>query len=656
MKLHFLLPLLLSLPLNALGQYALHPCASNKLTATHPTAALRGTVADQREEDYDVRYVKLDIQLNNVNTAISGNVLTRATTRSTISSYVFELTNDLVIDSVKAGGQLRTFTHTGEVGAILLGTSVPANTLLETQIYYHGAVPSGSAFFDRGLRNVFSGAALRRYTFTLGEPYAVKDWWPCKQALQDKIDSSDVWITVPDTLMAGSNGILQRVTPVSSGRKRFEWKSSNPIDYYLISACVGNYSDYSYFMHFSNSSDSMLIQNYMYPNALPLRKPVLDSTALMVDYFSTLFGRYPFWKEKYGHCQAPLSGGEEHQTMTTIGIWESEVVPHELAHQWFGDHVTCGTWKDIWLNEGLATYAEYLHVAHFESSTRAAQKIASIHRNSMVEAGSTNIDPTGAVYVDDTTDEQRIFSSRLSYNKGGSVAHTLRFEANNDTLFFNMLQAYQAQFANSTATTEEFKNLVAQQYGRNMDTFFNQWIYSSGWPVFNATWNQVNNSVIISLDQQTTGNFTAHRYSTPLEIRLNGPQGDTIVRVFTNDGATVFTIPWARPVTGITIDPNDWLLDAAGTITQNSSLYIAAQPNRTAIIYPNPVHDFLNISGLPAGELYIMDVTGKLLLKQPVTGAATTRADLRGFLPGLYIYRLQQKGKASDINGRFVKD
>ena len=636
---------------SAQSGYSIHPCAAIKL-AHHPLTANKGTVADPLEENYDVKYVKLDIALTNADGSISGNALTTAVTKTAMSEYVFELTADLTIDSVKINGQLRTVTRSGEVSKALLPAAIATNTSFQAQVFYHGTIVSGTSFIDRGLRNVLSGAANLRYTFTLGEPYAVKDWWPCKQALQDKIDSSDVWITVDSSLKAGSNGLLKQITTISPVKRRYEWKNSYPIDYYLISASVGKYDEYSRYMHFDNSTDSMLMQHYIYPNTLNVRKPVLDSTELMVNFFSSIWGRYPFWKEKYGHCQAPLSGGEEHQTMTTLGVWDMDVVPHELAHQWFGDHVTCATWQDLWLNEGLATYAEYLHVEHFKNAA-AANKMLWMHIYSMYNEFGT-VTPTGAVYVDDTTDEERLFSPRLTYNKGGSIVHTLRFEANNDTLFFNTLRLYQQQFANGTATTEQFKNLVAQQYGRNMDTFFNQWIYSSGWPVYNATWNQKNDIVFVSLDQQATGNYTAHKYSTPIEIRFSGPQGDTIVRFRTNDNNTVFSFPWNKTVTGITIDPRDWLLDGPGVISKDASLAVGTVPGIPLHIYPNPVHDYLTINMPAAGEVSIFDISGKLLHTQLVA-AQTTRIDVSTLANGIYFYRLAGKNGEIMEQGKLVK-
>src|SRR5690606_33875381 len=130
-------------------------------------------------------------------------------------------------------------------------------------------------------------------------------------------------------------------------------------------------------MHFTNSTDSMLLQEYIYdhPEVLPLYKNAIDSMPLLVNYFSDLFGRYPFYKEKYGHCLSPMGGGMEHQTMTTLRSFNFNLVVHELAHQWFGNYVTCRSWQDLWLNEGFATYSEYLANHYFKGEAAALQHL-----------------------------------------------------------------------------------------------------------------------------------------------------------------------------------------------------------------------------------------------------------------------------------------
>ncbi|MEZ5198242.1 MAG: hypothetical protein R2764_18190 [Bacteroidales bacterium] len=156
--------------------------------------------------------------------------------------------------------------------------------------------------------------------------------------LTDKADSVRIHITTSSENKAGSIGILQAAVPLPNNKVRYEWKSNYPIAYYLISFAVAEYQDYSIYSKPDYLlGDSILIQNYIYdsPECLNYYKTGIDKSSLFLKLFSDLFAAYPFNKEKYGHCLAGLSGGMEHQTMTTIGRFDFSLVAHELGHMWF---------------------------------------------------------------------------------------------------------------------------------------------------------------------------------------------------------------------------------------------------------------------------------------------------------------------------------
>jgi aminopeptidase N len=576
----------------------------------------KATVANPAEDEYDMRHVKLNLALTNMSTTLAGDVTTTArVVVASMAAYVFELNSLLTIDSILINGQLRTFTSSGYVRTVNLPSPLPLNSVFTVRVFYHGNPGNTSSFQGLGIRNQQSQLWGARVTWTLSESYGAKDWWPTKQSLTDKLDSADVWLTIPDTLKAGSNGLLVNITnlpgnPTQPGNKaRYEWKTTYPIDYYLISVAVGPYVEYSSYVHFPNSTDSMLYQNYVYtnPSTLPFWKPQIDSVQDMITYFSQLYGRYPFWKEKYGHSMAPLSGGMENQTMTTLGFFPTTLTAHELGHQWFGDNVTCGSWKDIWLNEGFASYTEYLYVQHFRSAAKAFNYMFDVHDDVLQD------DTAGSVYVDDTTSEQRIFDGRLTYDKGSAVVHTLRFVFNNDSLFFHALRTYQSQFQYGTATTPDFKIVCQQITGKNLDTFFNQWIYGEGHPRYTATWNQVGNQVYVKLNQ-TTSNFTVPLFHTPLEIRLFSSTADTIVRVNNSLATQTFSFTWNKPMGGMQIDPNDWILDEAAPAIKDPTLSAYEIARSEVKVFPNPANSEWQVSGLKSEtHLQLNDMNGRLL-------------------------------------------
>ena len=606
------------------------------------------TVADVGEDNYDVKYVKLDVSVTNTSTHIAGNVTTTATvTAPSMSSYVFELNTLLTIDSVLIDGVHVTLTSAGAVRTATLPAALTAGTSFTAQVFYGGTPTSGTLFGSLGMNCIASPSWGNRATYTLSESYHAYEWWPCKQSLRDKIDSADIWITVPDTLKAGSNGVLMAVTPVAPGYNRYEWKERKPIDYYLISLAAANYIDYSYYMHYTGSTDSTLVQNYIYSNPLTLTRfqPIIDSTGLMMDFFSQLYGRYPFWQEKYGHCMGPLGGGMEHQTMTTLGSFSGSLVAHELGHQWFGDNVTCGTWKDIFMNEGFASYSEYLFADHFYGHPSAT---------TIIQDQQTNVksQPNGAIYVDDTTNEGRIFDSRLSYDKGSCVLHMLRFVINNDTTFFHVLQAHQANMAGSTATIADLKNETEAITGTtvlsmNLDTFFNQWAYGEGYPIYTMTWNQAGTDVWVKLVQTTSAPTSVPLFYTPAELKLHSAAGDTVIRVFNNQATQLYHFTWNRTMISAAFDPSYWLLYDMNSITRDNTLDVHNAIAAQVDIYPNPATTSWHVANLPAGSrLSLCDISGRCIWQGSADKSAEVPATT--LAQGMYVLHVEADGLMSN--------
>ena len=625
----------------ALSSYAQEEGKSRNCGYVKSKLGAKTTVADVAEDNYDVKYVKFDLNMSNSSTHIDGNVSTTAmVTASSLSAYVFELNPLLTIDSVLFNGSLLPVTGAGVVRTVTLPASLPAGTMFTAQVFYRGTPTSGTLSGALGINNIASPSWGNRATYTLSESYHANEWWPCKQSLRDKIDSTDMWITVPDTLKAGSNGTLANITAVDATHNRYEWKERYPIDYYLISVAVANYVDYSYYMHFSASTDSMLVQNYVYSNpaTLPFFKSVIDSTGMMIDYFSTLFGRYRFWHEKYGHCMGPLGGGMEHQTMTTLGSFNGTLVAHELGHQWFGDNVTCGTWADIFMNEGFASYSEYLFIDHFRSHAGALANISDQQTNVKTAAN-------GAVFVDDTTNEGRIFDSRLSYDKGACLLHMLRFVISDDNTFFQVLKTHQSQMQDSTATISDFKGIAQAVAGAtvnsmNLDTFFTQWAYKEGYPIYAMRWNQIGNDVWIKLDQTTSFPSSVPFFYTPLEIKLHSATGDTVVRMYNSQPSQVFHFTWAKTMINTVFDPNFWLLYELTTTTHDFALDVNALSASAINISPNPAATFWLVNNIADNSSIVLtDVNGRLLWQQN-DASGSVKVPAEKLASGMYVLRI----------------
>ncbi len=606
----------------------------------------RVTVADPAEDNYDVKYVKFNLVLGNLSTDLSGDVTTNAvTTVPSFTSYVFELDTLLTIDSMFINGNPVSVTSSGAVRSATVAPAMAGGTHLTAKVVYHGTPLSGLLYHSRGMNSVQDPTTFHRVTYTSSECFGSMEWWPCKQSLRDKIDSVDMWVTIPDSLKAGSNGLLKAVTTIDASHNRYEWHESYPIDYYLVSLAIAPYTDYSYYMHFSGSSDSMLVQDFVYSDSSVLAgsRTNIDSLDTIINYFSGLYGRYPFWHEKMGHCMAPIGGGMENQTMATVLEFNLDLLTHELGHQWFGDNVTCGSWADIIMNEGFANYTQYLYDDHFVSSTSATTSMA--YMQSDVKAVDT-----GTCYVNDTTNEARIFDGRLSYEKGCCVIHMLRSVINSDSLFFTLLRTYQATLAGSTGTISDFKNVAVGLFGASIngvsfDTFFNQWAYLEGYPKITTTWNQAGTDIFIRLDQVGAVPSSVPFFTLPVELHLHATTGDTVVRMNVNRPSQFFHFTWSHPIMSAGLDPNRWLIYKSEGYFHDPSLNteLVIVPIVTAT--PNPATDDWQVNNVPAGSaLQLTDAAGNILWSGACIKTQPVIVPGGRLAAGLYILNISSKG------------
>ena len=560
---------------------------------------------------YDVTYHKLDLSVTNTSTYLEGKVTTGAVvTAPQMDLFVFELHPSLIVDSVKVNGVMCSPAINGNFRECPLSVSIPQSSSFIAEIWYHGTPSAtGTSAIGQGISAGQSPSWGNRVMWTLSQPYSAYEWWPCKQNLADKIDSLDIWLTVGDSLKAGSNGILTNITPMPGNKLRFEWAHRYPIDYYLISMAVAKYVDYSFYAYPQGNADSVLIQNFIYDNPATLAQfqGQINLTKNFMEAFADVWGPYPFEDEKYGHCMAPFGGGMEHQTMTSQGSFNFTLTAHELAHQWFGNKVTCGSWKDIWLNEGFASYGEYL-AYELVNPSQAADRMNTFHASALEQPG-------GSVFVDDTTNVSRIFSSRLTYRKGATLVHMIRFLVNNDALFFQGLRNYLQQFAFGTATAADFKSVMENTAGIDLTDFFNEYYYGEGYPIFSLRYKKsANGRVYIKLTQTASMPTVTPLFHIPVEIRLLSAGGDTTVRVMSDGPEVFFDFAYSRNVTAAQIDPNQWILNQNGSILADNTLELETADNNPIRLFPNPTDDLLQITGISTGTSYeITDSHGKIV-------------------------------------------
>ena len=602
--------------------------ASEKLRESEMRAAssLMSLVVNPNTLNYDVTYHELRYTVDPAVYFITGEVSTTFTAIEDMSSITFDLANEMVVTSVTKNGISLNFTESGNNELVItLPALQTAGTSATVKINYSGVPPvNGFASFAAETHN------NTPVLWTLSEPYGARDWWPCKQDLNDKIESIDVYITAPAIYTSVSNGLEINQT-TSGNNKTTHFHHGYPIPAYLIAIAV---TDYQVFTQQAGSAPNTFpIVNYLYPESYAANVTLLAQTPIIMNVFETLFETYPFHNEKYGHAQFGWGGGMEHTTVSFMGAFNRSLIAHELAHQWFGDKITCGTWQDIWLNEGFAEYLSGLVVENLDGNASFTS-----WKNSKIN--SITSQTSGNVYLTETEalDVNRIFSSRLTYNKGSMVVNMLRFKLG-DAVFFQGMKNYLADpnLAFKYAVTPQLQEHLEIVSGQNLTEFFNDWVYKQGYPTYSITgqnWGTGQAKITVN---QSQSHFSVTYFEMPLPIRFTGSGGqthDVIVNNTVNGEVFIVVVPFT--ITGVIFDPNKNIISKNNTAALGNEAF---EMNKAIVLFPNPSSDVVRIqmpSTLTLERIVVFNSLGQIVLEQNAS-----EISVRNFATGVHFVQIE---------------
>ncbi len=423
-------------------------------------------------QEYDMRYYHIELKIDHIAEVIYGRVGLYGTVQvASLDTVMVNLLNSLTVDSIYNETGNLPYTHVDDHITVHLDKAAAMGEPFDFTVVYHGTPSSSDGFLGFSFSS-HNGLPL---ITTLSEPMGARSWWPCNDIPRDKVDSVDMIATVDTSLVVSSNGLQQSDIDNGDGTHTVHWKERYPIAPYLVSLGIHPYAVWYDYYHYG-PTDSMPLEFFVYPDQDQYSRPYFDSVvAHMIEILAVKYGQYPFIDEKYGCTQFDWGGAMEHQTNTSTTSssfgYSQPVVVHELGHQWWGDMVTCSDWHHIWINEGFATYTEALY---FE-----ALYGTDYYHNYM---NGFEYTATGSVYIQDTTSIWTIFGA-LPYDKGGWVLHMLRHVVGDD-LFFQSLANYREQYKWSHASTEDFQGVVEATTGRDLDWFFQEWIYGQYRPYY----------------------------------------------------------------------------------------------------------------------------------------------------------------------------
>ncbi len=503
-------------------------------------------------DDYDVQHYGLDLWLDLDADVIGGGVTYQsAVTAVSLDTFVLDLFDNMTVDSAKVDGIILEFVHQDDQIRVALDRTYTQGETLSPIVYYHGS-PSYTGW----ARFRFSSHGLPPVplVFSISWPDNSRGWWPCKDVLYDKA-TAEVKMTVPrdeHEMVVASIGTLTGIVNNPDTTRTYTWFESYPITTYNISFSTTNFALLQE-TYVGIEGDSLPITHFVFPEDIARAEESFSNLPAMMWAFENLFGEYPFMGEKYGMAEIQLGGAMEHQTMVSYGQslingghTYDMTVAHELAHMWFGNMITIGTWPDIWLSEGFATYAEALYQ---ESLTGLEGYLDYM----------TSLDTGG--FNDTVYDPDNLLSDTV-YNKGAWILHMLRHIMNDSVLLETLHDfAIDTTFMHRIAVTSDFIGLCESNYGGDLDWYFEPWLNSVGRPNYYADWTSSpagdNITVEVRIDQTQSGETL---YKMPLPLAFEMTTGETTFTVWDSSRTQYFEFDLPEEPIDLQLDPDNWIL------------------------------------------------------------------------------------------------
>ncbi len=446
-----------------------------------------------------------------------------------------------------------SFTHDNDILNVNLDKIYNAGDEFKIKITYSHKDLFDSSFYVRD-----------GMVYTDCETAGARKWFPCKDVPDDKALLT-LTARVPPNVFLCSNGLLADST-VNGDTLSYKWQSIHPISTYLVAIAAKVKYNLDIINWKRPNGEDMQVRFYWQNGETVFNiNNVKNKIGKMLDLFSKLYGDYPFEKLAFATTNRDfLWGGMENQTIVTLcpDCWTEELACHELIHHWFGNMISPKTWADIWLNEGFATFNE----AVWAENQRG---YAGYKKNIEYEATLyLSRNPGWAIY-DKSWDasvpnDNILFNSYITYSKAGCVLHLLRYVLG-DSTFFECLNKYATdpEYMYGNASTEQFINLVNEVSGKDMNWFFDQWIYKPNHPIYknkyttdeagDGKWNV---NYTINQIQENAGFF-----KMPVELKVTFENGkDSLLKINNDYNFQVYEFEFDSKPRKITFDPNNQIV------------------------------------------------------------------------------------------------
>jgi aminopeptidase N len=498
--------------------------------------------------NYDTQNILLNLRFDwKLEQAIGNATITFSPLINNLSEIELDAAN-MTITSVKlsSGTDLRFAQNSSKQKLnVTLDKAYQPGQSLSIIIAYHtnGTAETKSINGGGGLSFIQptkSDPGRPRQIWSQGESTYSHYWFPCYDSPNDFFTSQLV-ATVEKPLMVISNGRLAETLENQDGTRTFDWKMEQPHAGYLTSIVVGEY------VPVGGTYDGIPVDTYVYPKEVEAGRVTTARLADMVKFFSEKTGvKYPY--AKYAQTVArDFNGGMENITATTqtdqiihdaraeVDETSDGIQSHELAHQWFGDYVTCRTWADLWLNESFATYFQGLWDEHYLGRDDFLYRDVGNNQREYLAAWKKGL--RRPIVTRNYANADAVFDV-YGYQRGGAVLHMLRKELGEEN-WWRVINHYLTKYAHQPVETGQFRIAIEEVTGRSMDRFFDQWLYRMGHPVFNVSQRFDPSTRMLTLtvrqEQKTdpaSGYPQTSFFEAPVEVEIGSKTNTRVERIW----------------------------------------------------------------------------------------------------------------------------
>lgn len=495
-----------------------------------------------------------------------------------------DLVDQLAVSRVLRDGDPVAFVHVGDSLTVPL-VAPTAGAVHDITIEYAGRPPRHGP--------LYAGLLMRQHgdaqpsVGNVSQPFSSHSWFPCKDHPADKATLSTT-VVAPDSLTVVATGRLLETEALPGGKLAWRWRTEHPVATYLVGLVVSD------FVSWHEDCGGIPLDFHAFAEHQEAVAVAYAPTCGMLGWLEALVGPYPYADEKYAQAQFVWGGAMENQTVSTMGTAAlllpprsaHLVVVHELAHHWFGNHLTPRRWQDIWLNEGFARYFEVLWLEHSEGREASLEYLGRLRPDDLFVGDGLLGDPDPILDI-------------LVYNKGAWVLHMLRGYLG-DAAFFAALRTYGAQAG--LIDRSGFVDAWTDATGRDIGRFLAPWLDTEEVPELAARWR---GALVEVVQEQAAAEF---RLGVPVRVFAGSEVRDVTITLDGRvGGAQVNT---TAPIDSVLVDPEGVLLRR--TTTTPAPRLLSMQPR------PNPAFDEVSLAYVLAaadrvtGRVY--DVRGRLVL------------------------------------------